>query len=169
MNNKEILDLINVLSVFKLNKLNDEIADVVLNNLTKLVPYNEAFLKVQEQLRKFTFETIDRERLESFEVERLELAKASNLEKPIKESALLDKYQDVFTQQSRFNKAITNYLLKDVSLELDKIDYKAFIKDSKDLGIDITYQTLETLKPMLNNFNSSEIEVSENDIQNLLN
>lgn len=169
MNNKEILDLINVLSAFKLNKLNDEIADVVLNNLTKLVPYNEAFLKVQEQLRKFTFETIDRERLESFEFERLELAKTSNLEKPIKESAFLDKYQDVFTQQSRFNKAITNHLLKDVSLELDKIDYKAFVKDSKDLGIDITYQTLETLKPMLNNFNSSEIEVSENDIQNLLN
>lgn len=169
MKNKEVLDLINLLSSFKLNKLDDEVANVILSNLTKIVPYNETFTKVQEQLRKFTIETLGVERLTEFETKRVKFLELSTEDKKALENDFIKEFEDVITQQTRFNKALTNYLLKDVDLELDKIDYKLFVKNSKNLDVDLTYSTLLILKPMLDNFETTSVEVSENDIKELLN
>lgn len=168
MNNKEVLDLINVLTTFKLNKLDDDVANIVLNNIAKIVPYNEAFVKIQEQLKKFTIETIDRERLVAFETERTRILSLNKEEKSLAEKIFTVEYKDVFEQQNRLVKALNNYLLKDVDIEFEKVDYKTFIKNAKHLGVDIIYGDLLLLKPIFDNFETTSIEVSDNDIKELL-
>lgn len=168
MNNKEVLDLINVLTTFKLNKLDDEIANVVLNNIAKMVPYYDTFNKVQEQLRKFTLGTITNERLEAFEEERIKINSLSK-EDIFRKDRFENEYNDVLTQQSRFIKALNNYLFKEVDIELDKVDYKIFVKNIKNLGVDISYGDLVFLKPMFSNFEVSTIDITDNEIKELLN
>ena len=168
MNNKEVLDLINVLTTFKLNKLDDEVANVILNNIAKIVPYSDIFNKVQEQLRKFTLGTITEERLKTFEEERTRLnsLKEKNV---FSEDKFVNEYNDVITQQTRFINALNNYLSKEVDIELEKIDYKVFVKNSKNLGLDISYGDLMFLKHMLSNIELPTINITDDEIKSLLN
>lgn len=152
----------------KLNKMSEEMTDAILANTLATAEVNDAFAKAQEELRKRTIETIDRERLTAYD----ELITKANALEGSKRAAIQavisDNYKDIITQQERLSKALNAWLEKDVTVELTEVDRKDFLKAVKESEQTVTPITMTRLAPMFMGHADVKTEVDMNEIDELL-
>ena len=152
----------------KLDKMSEDMTDAILANTLAVAEVNNSLSKAQEELRKRTIETIDKERLTAHDellVKRnaLEGAKGMAIQ-----AVLNDNYKDVQTQIKRLNKAISAWLDKEVCIELQQVERKDFIKGCKDAEQNINPATIEVLAPMFKGYEKPETKIDEKELDELL-
>ena len=152
----------------KLNKMSEEMTDAILADTLALSAINEQFAKVQEELRKRTIETIDKERLEAYD-NLITKAKALDAQKQAAINAVIkDSYADILKAQSSFAKALNKWLDKEVSIELELIERGEFVKALRESEQDITPANLDILSVLFKGEKKAEIKVDEAEIDSLL-
>ena len=152
----------------KLNKMSEEMTDAILANTLATAEVNDAFAKAQEELRKRTIETIDRERLTAYD----ELITKANALEGSKRAAIQavinDNYKDIITQSEKLNKALNAWLEKSVKVELVEVDRKDFLKAVKESEQTVTPITMTRLAPMFKGHADVKAEVDMDEIDELL-
>lgn len=152
----------------KLNKMSEDMTDAILANTLACAEVNDALAKAQEELRKRTIETIDRERLTAYD----ELITKANALEGAKRAAIQavinDNYKDIITQQERFSKALNAWLEKDVKVELTEVDRKDFLKAVKESEQTVTPITMTRLAPMFKGYAEVRAEVDMDELDELL-
>lgn len=152
----------------KLNKMNDGMTDAILADTLALSAVNDQFVKVQEELRKRTIETIDKERLEAYD-NLITKMKALDAQKQAAINAVIkDNYADVLKAQNTYVKALNKWLDKDVSLDLELIERGEFIKAMKESEQDITPANLDIISVLFKGEKKAEIKVDDAEIESLL-
>lgn len=152
----------------KLNKMSEAMTDAILADTLALSAINDQFAKVQEELRKRTIETIDKERLSAYD-ELVTKSKALDAQKRAAVQAVInDNYADVIKAQNTFVKALNKWLDKEVTLDLEQIERKDFIKALKESEQDITPANLDILSVLFKGEKKAEIKVDEAEIDSLL-
>lgn len=153
----------------KLNKMSEEMTDAILANTLACAEVNDALAKAQEELRKRTIETIDKERLTAYD----ELITKANALEGAKRAAIQavinDNYKDIITQSERLTKALNAWLEKDVKVELTEVDRKDFLKAVKESEQTVTPITMTRLAPMFKGYAEVKAEVDMDEIDKLLN
>lgn len=156
-----------ILSI-KLNKMSEEMTDAILANTLACAEVNDALAKAQEELRKRTIETIDKERLTAYD----ELITKANALEGAKRAAIQavinDNYKDVITQSERLTKALNAWLEKDVKVELTEVDRKDFLKGVKESEQTVTPITMTRLAPMFKGYAEVRAEVDMDELDELL-
>ena len=156
-----------VLSI-KLNKMSEEMTDAILANTLACAEVNDALAKAQEELRKRTIETIDKERLTAYD----ELITKANALEGAKRAAIQavinDNYKDIITQSERLTKALNAWLEKDVKVELVEVDRKDFLKAVKESEQTVTPITMTRLAPMFKGYAEVRAEVDMDELDELL-
>lgn len=152
----------------KLNKMSEEMTDAILANTLACAEVNDALAKAQEELRKRTIETIDKERLTAYD----ELITKANALEGAKRAAiqavLNDNYRDIITQSERLTKALNAWLEKDVKVELTEVDRKDFLKAVKESEQTVTPITITRLAPMFKGYAEVRAEVDMDELDELL-
>lgn len=156
-----------ILSI-KLNKMSEEMTDAILANTLACAEVNDALAKAQEELRKRTIETIDKERLTAYD----ELITKANALEGAKRAAIQavinDNYKDIITQSGRLTKALNAWLEKDVKVELTEVDRKDFLKGVKESEQTVTPITMTRLAPMFKGYAEVRAEVDMDELDELL-
>ena len=149
----------------KLNKMNEEMIDAILADTLTLASVNEQFQKVQEELRKRTIDTIDQKRREDYDNIVTKMKALDAQKKAALQAVINDNYADVLKAQGAYIKALNKWLDKDVSLDLERIERKDFIKAMKDSEQNITPADLDVIAPLFkeNKTVSTEIDIEEID------
>ena len=151
-----------------LNKMSEEMTDAILANTLACAEVNDALAKAQEELRKRTIETIDKERLTAYD----ELITKANALEGAKRAAIQavinDNYKDIITQSERLNKALNVWLEKDVKVELTEVDRKDFLKAVKESEQTVTPITMTRLAPMFKGYAEVRAEVDMDELDELL-
>lgn len=152
----------------KLNKMNEGMTDAILADTLALSAVNDQFIKVQEELRKRTIETIDKERLEAYD-NLITKMKALDAQKQAAINAVIkDNYADILKAQNTYVKALNKWLDKDVSLDLELIERGEFIKAVKESEQDITPANLDIISVLFKGEKKAEIKVDDAEIESLL-
>ena len=152
----------------KLNKMNEGMTDAILADTLTLSAVNDQFVKVQEELRKRTIETIDKERLEAYD-NLITKMKALDAQKRAAVQAVInDNYADVIKAQNTYVKALNKWLDKDITLDLDLIERGEFIKAVKESEQDITPANLDIISVLFKGEKKAEIKVDDAEIESLL-
>lgn len=151
-----------------LNKMSEEMTDAILANTLACAEVNDALAKAQEELRKRTIETIDKERLTAYD----ELITKANALEGAKRAAIQavinDNYKDIITQSERLTKALNAWLEKDVKVELTEVDRKDFLKGVKESEQTVTPLTMTRLAPMFKGYAEVRAEVDMDELDELL-
>lgn len=156
-----------ILSI-KLNKMSEEMTDAILANTLACAEVNDALAKAQEELRKRTIETIDKERLTAYD-ELITKANALDGAKRASIQAVInDNYKDIITQSGRLTKALNAWLEKDVKVELTEVDRKDFLKGVKESEQTVTPITMTRLAPMFKGYAEVRAEVDMDELDELL-
>ena len=152
----------------KLDKMSEEMTEAILANTLAVAEVNNSLSKAQEELRKRTIETIDRERLTAYD----ELITKANALEGAKRAAIQavinDNYKDIITQSERLNKALNAWLEKDVTVELTEVDRKDFLKAVKESEQTVTPITMTRLAPMFKGYIEPETKIDEKELDELL-
>ena len=152
----------------KINKMSEEMTDAILANTLACAEVNDALAKAQEELRKRTIETIDKERLTAYD----ELITKANALEGAKRAAIQavinDNYKDIITQSERLTKALNAWLEKDVKVELTEVDRKDFLKGVKESEQTVTPLTMTRLAPMFKGYAEVRAEVDMDELDELL-
>lgn len=156
-----------ILSI-RLNKMSEDMTDAILANTLATAEVNDALSKAQEELRKRTIETIDRERLTAYDNLATKANALEGAKKAAIQAVLNDNYKDVIEQQQRLVKALNKWMDKDISVSLEQIDRKEFMKATKEAEQNITPATIERLAPMFKGYADVKAEVDMNEIDELL-
>lgn len=152
----------------KLNKMNENMTDAILADTLALSAVNDQFIKVQEELRKRTIETIDKERLEAYD-NLITKMKALDAQKQAAINAVIkDNYADILKAQNTYVKALNKWLDKDITLDLDLIERGEFIKAMKESEQDITPANLDIISVLFKGEKKAEIKVDDEEIESLL-
>ena len=149
-------------------KMSDSMTDAILANTLAVAEINDSLPKVQEELRKRTIETLDKERLASYDEM---ITKANALEgakKAAAQAVINDNYGDVLKQVERMNKALMAWLDKDVTVELIPVDRAEFVKACKDSDQTVTPLSLQRLAPMFKGYAEPKNTVDEKELDDLL-
>lgn len=152
----------------KLNKMGDDMTDAILGNTLALSEVNNTLGKAQEELRKKTVETIDKERLTAYDELTVKMNALEGIKRAAVQAVINDNYKDVQTQLKRLNKALDKWLDKDVSVELTQVDRKEFCKACREAEQNITPATMQVLAPMFNGYVEPKTEVDDAEIAELL-
>lgn len=149
----------------KLNKMTEEMTDSILSNTLTLSVIQEQFAKVQEELRKRTIDTIDQKRREDFDGIVTKMKALDEQKRAALQAVINDNYPDILKAQGAYIKALNKWMDKEVSLDLDLIERKDFIKAMKDSEQDITPATLDVIMPIFkeNKAVSADIDMEEID------
>lgn len=153
----------------KLNKMSDDMTDAILGNTLALSEVNSTLGNAQEELRKKTVETIDKERLTAYDELTTKMNALEGIKRSAVQAVLNDNYKDVQTQLKRLNKALDKWLDKDVSMELTQVDRKEFCKACREAEQNITPATMQVLAPMFKGYTEPKTEVDDAEIAELLN
>lgn len=152
----------------KLNKMSEDMVDAILADVLTLSAIQEQFTKVQEELRKRTIEAIDKERLEACD-NLITKAKALDAQKQAAINAVIkDSYADILKAQNSFAKALNKWLDKEVTLDLERIERKDFIKAMKESEQDITPANLDILSVLFKGEKKAEVKIDDAEIDSLL-
>lgn len=149
----------------KLNKMTEDMTDAILADTLTLASVNEQFQKVQEELRKRTIETIDQKRREDYDGIVTKMKALDSQKRAALQAVINDNFADVLKAQGSYIKALNKWLDKDVSLDLERIERKNFIKAMKDSEQDITPADLDVIMPIFkeNKAISADIDIEEID------
>ena len=152
----------------KLNKMTEDMTDAILSDTLTLASVNEQFQKVQEELRKRTIDTIDQKRREDYDNIVTKMKALDAQKKAALQAVINDNYADVLKAQGAYIKALNKWLDKDVSLDLERIERKDFIKAMKDSEQDITPAALDVISPLFKNSKAVNAEIDTEEIDSLL-
>lgn len=149
----------------KLNKMTEEMTDSILSNTLTLSVIQEQFAKVQEELRKRTIDTIDQKRREDFDGIVTKMKALDEQKRAALQAVINDNYPDILKAQGAYIKALNKWMDKEVSLDLDLIERKDFIKAMKDSEQNITPADLDVIMPIFkeNKAVSADIDMEEID------
>lgn len=149
----------------KLNKMTEEMTDSILSNTLTLSVIQEQFGKVQEELRKRTIDTIDQKRREDFDGIVTKMKALDEQKRAALQAVINDNYPDILKAQGAYIKALNKWMDKEVSLDLDLIERKDFIKAMKDSEQNITPADLDVIMPIFkeNKAVSADIDIEEID------
>lgn len=149
----------------KLNKMTEEMTDSILSNTLTLSVIQEQFAKVQEELRKRTIDTIDQKRREDFDGIVTKMKALDEQKRAALQAVINDNYPDILKAQGAYIKALNKWMDKEVSLDLDLIERKDFIKAMKDSEQNITPADLDVIMPIFkeNKAVSADIDIEEID------
>lgn len=149
----------------KLNKMTEEMTDSILSNTLTLSVIQEQFAKVQEELRKRTIDTIDQKRREDFDGIVTKMKALDEQKRAALQAVINDNYPDILKAQGAYIKALNKWMDKEVSLDLDLIERKDFIKAMKDSEQNITPADLDVIMPIFkeNKAISADIDIEEID------
>ena len=168
MKRNQAITMYQTLLSIKLDKMSEDMTDAILANTLACAEVNDALAKAQEELRKRTIETIDRERLTAYD----ELITKANALEGAKRAAIQavinDNYKDIITQSERLSKALNAWLEKDVKVELTEVDRKDFLKAMKESEQTVTPITMTRLAPMFNGYADVKAEVDMDELDELL-
>lgn len=156
-----------ILSI-KLNKMNEDITEAILANTLNLSAIQEQFNKVQEELRKRTIETIDKDRLSAYDEIVTKMNALEGMKRNAVQAVINDNYADVLKAQSAYIKALNRWLDKDTEVEIEQIDRKEFIKAMKESEQTITPANLDRLAPLFKDSKAISAEIDTEEIESLL-
>lgn len=168
MKRNQAISMYQTLLSIKLDKMSEDMTDAILANTLAVAEVNNAFNKSQEELRKRTTETIDRERLTAYDELATKRSALEGAKGMAIQAVLNDNYKDVQTQIKRLNKAVSAWLDKEVCIELQQVERKDFIKGCKDAEQNITPATIEVLAPMFKGYEKPETKIDEKELDELL-
>lgn len=153
----------------KLNKMSDDMTEAILANTLACAEVNDALAKAQEELKKRTIETIDKERLSAYDELTTKMNALEGAKRMAVQAVINDNYKDVIAQIERLQKALNAWLEKEVDVELTKVEKGDFLKAVKESEQAITPMTIARLAPMFKDYAESKAEVDEAEIDELLN
>ena len=168
MKRNQAISMYQTLLSIKLDKMSEDMTDAILANTLSVSEVNNAFREAQEELRKRTTETIDRERLTAYDELATKRSALEGAKGMAIQAVLNDNYKDVQTQIKRLNKAISAWLDKEVCIELQEVERKDFIKGCKDAEQNISPATIELLAPMFKGYEKPETKIDEKELDELL-
>lgn len=168
MKRNQAVSMYQTLLSIKLNKMSEDMTDAILAITLAVSEVNNAFREAQEELRKRTTETIDRERFTAYDELATKRSALEGAKGMAIQAVLNDNYKDVQTQIKRLNKAISAWLDKEVCIELQQVERKDFIKGCKDAEQNISPATIEALAPMFKGYEKPEIKIDEKELDELL-
>lgn len=152
-----------------LDKMNEEMTDAILANTLAVAGINDSLVKAQEELRKRTVETIDKDRLAAYDELTTKMNALEGVKRMAVQAVINDNYKDVKTQLKRLNKAISAWLDKDADVDLTKIDRKEFCKACRESEQSINPAVMQTLAPMFKDYKEPKAEVDADELDELLN
>ena len=152
----------------KLNKMNEDMVDAILADTLTLSAIQEQFTKVQEELRKRTIDTIDQKRREDYDNIVTKMKALDAQKRAALQAVLNDNYGDILKAQGAYIKALNKWLDKEISLDLEQIDRKDFIKAMKESEQNITPADLDILAPLFKANKAISAEIDTEEIDSLL-
>ena len=152
----------------KLNKMSEEMTDAILGNTLTLSGIQEQFTKVQEELRKRTIDTIDQKRREDHDNIVTKMKALDAQKRAALQAVLNDNYGDILKAQGAYIKALNKWLDKEISLDLEQIDRKDFIKAMKESEQNITPADLDVIAPLFADPKAISAEIDNEEIDSLL-
>lgn len=153
----------------KLDKMSEDMTDAILANTLSVAEVNNSLSKAQEELRKRTIETIDKERLTAYDELQVKMNALEGVKRMAVQAVINDNYKDIITQQERLSKALNAWLEKDAKVELVEVDRKDFLKAMKESEQTVTPITMTRLAPMFNGYAEVKAEVDMDELDELLN
>lgn len=152
----------------KLNKMTEDMVDAILADTLTLSAINEQFQKVQEELRKRTIDTIDQKRREDYDGIVTKMKALDGQKRAALQAVLNDNFADIQKAQGSYIKALNKWLDKEISLDLEKIERKDFIKAMKDSEQDITPADLDVIAPLFADSKAISAEIDVDEINTLI-
>ena len=168
MKRNQAISMYQTLLSIKLDKMSDDMTDAILANTLSVAEVNNSLSKAQEELRKRTIETIDKERLTAYDELQVKMNALEGVKRMAVQAVINDNYKDVQKQLKRLNKAISSWLDKDAGIELQQVERKDFIKGCKDAEQNINPATIEVLAPMFKGYEKPETKIDEKELDELL-
>ena len=168
MKRNQAISMYQTLLSIKLDKMSEDMTDAILANTLSVAEVNNSLSKAQEELRKRTIETIDKERLTAYDELQVKMNALEGVKRMAVQAVINDNYKDVQKQINRLNKAISSWLDKDAGIELQQVERKDFIKGCKDADQNINPATIEVLAPMFKGYEKPEIKIDEKELDELL-
>ena len=152
----------------KLNKMSEDMVDAILADTLTLSAINEQFAKVQEELRKRTIDTIDQKRREDYDNIVTKMKALDGQRQAALQAVLNDNYGDILKAQGSYIKALNKWLDKEISLDLEQVDRKDFIKAMKDSEQNITPADLDVIAPLFKENKAISAEIDNEEIDSLI-
>ena len=152
----------------RLDKMSDEMTDAILANTLAVAEVNDAMAKAQEELRMRTVGILDRDRIVAYDDLVIKMNALEGSKRMAVQAVINDNYHDVRMQLERFNKALSSWLEKDITLELDLIDRKEFIKAMKDSDQKITPADLNVMAAIFKDHPTTSAEIDLNELESLI-
>ena len=168
MKRNQAISMYQTLLSIKLDKMSEDMTDAILANTLSVSEVNNSLSKAQEELRKRTIETIDKERLTAYDELQVKMNALEGVKRMAVQAVINDNYKDIQKQINRLNKAISSWLAKDAGIELQQVERKDFIKGCKDAEQNINPATIEVLAPMFKGYEKPEIKIDEKELDELL-
>lgn len=153
----------------KLNKMTEDMTDAILADTLTLSAIQEQFTKVQEELRKRTIDTIDQKRREDYDNIVTKMNALDAQKRAALQAVINDNYPDVLQAQGVYMKALNKWLDKDITVDLEQIERKDFIKAMKDGEQDITPAALNVIAPLFKDSKAVSVEIDSEEIVSLIN
>lgn len=169
MKRHQAINIYQAILSIKLDKMSEDMTEAILANTLACAEVNDALAKAQEELRKRTIETIDKERLAAYDELQVKKNALEGVKRMAIQAIINDNYKDVLKQLNRLNKAMSSWLDKDAGIELQQVERKDFIKGCKDAEQNINPATIEVLAPMFKGYAEVKAEVDMDEIDKLLN
>lgn len=168
MKRKQILEAYSALMGVSLNKMSEDMTDAILFNTLTLGAIHGQVVKIEEELRRRTIETIDKARLLEYDGLVTKMNALNGQNRAAMQAVINDNYADVVKAQNAFVKAFNKWLDKDVDVEIETIDRKEFIKAMKESEQNITPATLDALAFIFNDYKAASGEFDASEIDCLL-
>ena len=169
MKRKQAISAYTALLGVKLNKMDDEMTDAILADTLSLGAIHEQMSRVQEELRRRTFDNIDRRRLEEYDNLVTKVNALNGQNKAAMQAVINDNYADVVKAHTIFLKALNKWLEKDVEADIETIDRKRFIKALKDSDQVFTPADLDALSVVFGDYKAISSTIDAEEIDSLMN
>lgn len=168
MKRKQALEAYSALLGVSLNKMTEAMTDAVLADTLALAAIREQVAQVEKELRRRTIETISQERLAEYDNLVTKMEALNGQHKAAMQAVINDNFADVVKAQKAFIKALNKWLEKDVTIELERMERKEFIKAMKESEQTITPATLDILSPLFADYKAISAELDASEIDCLL-
>lgn len=168
MKRNTAITLYNGLMAVRLNKMSEDMTDAVLSNTLAASAVNDTFAKVQEELRKRTIEAIDKDRREAYDNLATKAQALTGTQKAAVQAVMKDSYADIEKARETFMKALNKWLDKDITIDIEPVDRKEFLKAVKEAEQTMTPADTEKLAPMFKGYEAPKVEVDKDELDELL-
>ena len=168
MKRKQALEIYTTLRGVMLNKMTEEMTDAILADTLALADIHAQLAMVEKELRRRTIDQIERSRLEEYDNLITKMNALNGQHKSAMQAVINDNYADVIKAQSVFIKALNKWLDKDVTIELERMERKEFIKAMRESEQTITPADLDILSPLFADYKAISAEFDASEIDCLL-